>query len=412
MKDESVDDLFGAESMMWSNTELEALARDLESDRVERKESFAGSAREKIAQAVCAFANDLPGSGLPGVVMVGLRDDGTPTGLAITDELLQNLGAIRSDGKVLPLPVMVVERRTLGGAAVAVVTVHPSGDPPVRYDGRVWIRVGPRRGIASRDEERILTERRRSGDREHDRGPVRGATLDELDLDAFTSTYLPAAFARDVLETNDRSTADRLRALHLLAPTGEPTIGAVLLLGRDPGAWLPGAYVQFLRVQGRELGDPVADQKVLSGPVPHILRQASDLVSLGIRTPLSLGTGPTDVRQPDYPHEAVMQLLANALMHRTYESNAPVRLTWFDDRIEIASPGGPYGCVTPETFGEPYATDYRNPLLAEGLKLLGFVQRFGMGIAIARRSCLQNGNPPPAFDVGRGHVLATLRPRP
>jgi ATP-dependent DNA helicase RecG len=73
-------------------------------------------------------------------------------------------------------------------------------------------------------------------------------------------------------------------------------------------------------------------------------------------------------------------------MHRSYEAtNAPVRVYWFDDRIEIHNPGGPFGSVTVENFGQPGITDYRNPNLAEALRALGYVQRFGAGIAIARK---------------------------
>ncbi|MGH8885752.1 MAG: AlbA family DNA-binding domain-containing protein, partial [Egibacteraceae bacterium] len=142
--------------------ELERLLVDLESDRVERKPSLAE--KDKICQAICAFANDLPNHRKPGVVFVDVGDDGTPTGLAITDELLRNLGGIRSDGNILPLPVLTVGKRTLRGVDVAAVLVDPSDAPPVRYRGRVWIRVGPRRAVASAEEERRLAEKRRAGD--------------------------------------------------------------------------------------------------------------------------------------------------------------------------------------------------------------------------------------------------------
>ncbi len=76
----------------------------------------------------------------------------------------------------------------------------------------------------------------------------------------------------------------------------------------------------------------------------------------------------------------MQQLVRNAVLHRTYETtNAPVRVYWYSDRIEIHSPGGLYGQVNPENFGQPQVTDYRNPLLAEAMKALGFVQRFGVG---------------------------------
>ena len=97
-------------------------------------------------------------------------------------------------------------------------------------------------------------------------------------------------------------------------------------------------------------------------------------------------------------------------MHRSYEgTNAPVRVTWFTDRIEIVNPGGPYGIVTTTNFGQPGVTDYRNPHLAEAMKVLGYVQRFGVGIATARKLLAENGNPPPEFDPRDTHVLVTIR---
>ena len=162
---------------MLNDEEIERLSLDLESDRVERKESISGSSKDKIAQAICAYANDLPGHRAPGLVVIGVDDEGRPTGLSVSDELLRNLGAIRSDGNILPLPSMVVRKVKLQGRDVAAVIVAPSGDPPVRYEGRIWVRVGPRRAIASRDEERILVERRQSGDLPFDRSPASGAGI-------------------------------------------------------------------------------------------------------------------------------------------------------------------------------------------------------------------------------------------
>src|SRR3990170_5843926 len=93
--------------------ELQALLTDLESDRVERKASLAD--REKIAQAICAFANDLPDHRLPGVVFVGVNDDGGCAHLSITDELLRTLADMRSNGNIHPFPTITVQKRTLSG---------------------------------------------------------------------------------------------------------------------------------------------------------------------------------------------------------------------------------------------------------------------------------------------------------
>jgi ATP-dependent DNA helicase RecG len=120
-----------------------------------------------------------------------------------------------------------------------------------------------------------------------------------------------------------------------------------------------------------------------------------------------------EIRGPDYPIVALQQLVRNGILHRTYEgTNAPVRINWFSDRIEILSPGGPYGQVTRTNFGSPGITDYRNPHLAEAMKNLGYVQRFGVGIQLARKELAKNSNRPPEFIVEDTHVLVILRRRP
>ncbi len=123
--------------MNLSDAELEALLSEPESDRVERKESFRGDVPEKARQAICAFANDLPSYRKPGVVFIGAKDDGSPSGLAVTDELLLQLANIRTDGNILPLPSMTVENRILKGASMAVITVMPADAP------RCVTKVGP-----------------------------------------------------------------------------------------------------------------------------------------------------------------------------------------------------------------------------------------------------------------------------
>ena len=158
-----------------TDAELLVIARDMESDRVERKERLAGDAPSKIREAICAFANDLPGHDAPGVVIVGMTDDGRPSGTPIDDLLLQSLADMRDDGSILPLPSMVVEKRAIDGHEYAVVQVLPADAPPVRVRGRIWIRVGPRRALASAQDERILNERRRHHDQPFDLRPVHAA---------------------------------------------------------------------------------------------------------------------------------------------------------------------------------------------------------------------------------------------
>lgn len=259
----------------------------------------------------------------------------------------------------------------------------------------------------------MLGEKRRWADLTFDEYPVRGATLEDLDLEFFTDVYLPQAVSREVLAQNQRSTADQLIALRLTSPDGIPTVAGVLTLAEDPRRWIPGAYVQFLRIAGTRLTDPIKDQRAFDGRLAPLILSLEDKVKAHVEVSMEILNRPRHEQQPDYPIEALRQYVRNAVLHRAYEgTNAPVRVYWYDDRVEIQNPGGPYGRVSPENFGTPGITDYRNPVLAEVLKVLGFVERFGMGIEIATAELAKNGNPPPEYSADASHTLVTLRRRP
>lgn len=393
---------------MLTDSELEAMFADKESDRVERKRNATDSS--KIKQAICAFANDLPNHGLPGVIFIGQDDDGTCAKLPITEELLERLGGWRADGQLSPFPVMQVYRKTIRGCEVAIIEVQPSDNPPLRVEGRTFIRVGPRRAIASPEEERRLVEKRRWRDLPFDAQGAQDATVDDLDLKRFATDMLPSLVPHDVIAQNHRTEEQQLTALRLLKPDRTPTVSAVLLFGKNPQSLIPGAYVQFLRIDGKELTDPILDQQRIIGTLPDQLRRLDDLMAVNIRRATSVG-GSIRSERPDYPIGALRQLLRNALLHRTYGgTNAPVRITWYADRVEIQSPGGPFGQVTVENFGQDGITDYRNPTLAGFVLSLGFIERFGIGIAIARKALSDSGNPPLEFQINMQHVLAIVRP--
>ncbi len=395
---------------MLSDIELEALLGDLESDRVERKQSFTDP--DKIRQAVCAFANDLPSYDAPGILFIGVDDSGQPSGLEISDRLLQNLASMRGDGNILPFPSLDVQKRRLRGIDVAVVFVYPSIAPPVRFKGAVWIRSGPRRGIASPDDERRLNEKRRFRDLPADVRPLPDANLNALDELLFRRSYLPSAVSTEVLDQNQRTLEQQYASLRFVHP-GEhacPTVLGILSVGKDPTDFVPGAYIQFVRFEGLTLVDPIQNQKELRHAIPDLLSELDDLLRANIQESVDPRSSDREQRRADYPLVALQQIARNAILHRSYENtNAPIRLYWFRDRVEIQNPGGPYGQVNKQNFGKPGMTDYRNPNLAAVMKDLGYVQRFGMGIELARSAMDQNGNPPPEFEVEEAHLLAILR---
>lgn len=385
---------------------LRDLLHDLESFRVER--TLSTSDTNKFCEAICAFSNDMPGSGLPGYLILGANDDGMVAGISVTDQLLQQLANYADSGQIVPLPSISVRKLSLTEGDVAVVEVRPSDMPPVRYRGRVCIRRGPRKAIASEQDERILTERRAHHARTFDLRPCRGCTKENLVLDLFQLTYRNAAVAPEIIAENNRDLFLQMASLGFWNMAEEcATNAGAILFAMDPLNWIPGATIQYVRFDGDGLDCDVIDERRISGDLIAVLREMdSFLGTLFPSHPEAVSALREESRTP-YPVQAVRELLMNAVMHRDYESNAPIRLYWFADRIEIQNPGGLYGSVTPKTF--PNQNDYRNPKIAEAMKTLGYVNTFGHGIARAQRFLRENGNPEAKFKVDEpGYFLATL----
>lgn len=383
----------------------EELGRE-ERDDIEWKRD--GSDRDLLRKAVCALANDLPERG-GGHLLVGVRNDGTPAGLTVDDGLLLQITNIRDEARVLPRPVMVVEKATFAGGECIHVAVEAARMRPVRFEGVVWIRVGTSTRRATREEELVLAERTRAGAVTFDQRPVGGTAATDLDIELFRSTYLPAAVDADVLADNDRSIEQQLASLGFVDPTSaEARVLGLLIVGFDASAYIPGAYLQFVGYEGDDQASNVVDQEELRGNLIGILDTLGRILTANIRTAVRDIGGLRQVDQPDYPLPALRELVLNAVTHRDYEHfNAPVRVLWFDDRVEITSPGGPYGVVTKDTFDQ--RNDYRNPALAAAMKTLGYVNRFGRGITLVRIALEKNGNPPAEFQVEDTYWSVTVR---
>ncbi|MFM8250674.1 MAG: ATP-binding protein [Planctomycetota bacterium] len=144
-------------------------------------------------------------------------------------------------------------------------------------------------------------------------------------------------------------------------------------------------------------GDVLAERR-FGGDLLSMLR---DLESFARDLPIARPVEVSALRETmvvDYPAVALREFLLNAVMHHAFDAPSYIRILHFDDRIEIQSPGPLYGYANRENF--PQQTSYRNPVIAEAMKVLGFVNRFGRGVARAQAALEKNGNPPAEFIFG------------
>ena len=150
------------------------------------------------------------------------------------------------------------------------------------------------------------------------------------------------------------------------------------------------------------------------GPLLKIIADLDGFIKVGIASPRSVRV--SSLREEivkSFPDWSIRELLLNAIIHRDYQiGNAPIKFYDYNGlRLEISNPGGLYGQAKPDNF--PFVSDYRNPLLAEAVKVLGYVNKFNRGISKVKAELENNGNPPPIFDVNkRTEFRVTLRPIP
>jgi len=370
--------------------EIRALLNDIESDRVERTVSTTNT--DKFGQAICAFANDLPDYRLPGYLFLGVKDDGEVQGLHVTDELLKNVAAIRTDGNIQPQPSMTVEKVSMEKGDIVMVKVEPSIFPPVRYKGRIWIRIGPRKGVANENDEHILMEKRRANVTSFDSSPCLNATIDDLDLQKFNHYYLPKAMTDEEIKEDNRDVKLQLSSFGFFDIRYDcPTNAGLLLFAKNLRRFIPGAYVQYVRFAGIDRAGDIMTEHEFKDNLCTILLELETFIKTTIanRRPIPVSALRED-NVVDYPDWATRELLMNAICHRDYTSNGPIQFYQYDDRIEIMNHGGLYGRANVENF--PNVNDYRNIVVAEAMKVLGFVNRHSRGVLKVQADLKANEN--------------------
>jgi len=184
----------------------------------------------------------------------------------------------------------------------------------------------------------------------------------------------------------------------------------LLLFGKNVEFYLNFAFVMYVRYDGVDMGAEILNNREFHGDLLSILR---DLDRFAKELPTAHPVQTSALRETtvyDYPPIALRELFMNAVLHRAYDQPSYIRILQFQDRIEIQSPGPLYGLATPANF--PRQTSYRNPVIAEAMKTLGFVNRFGRGVERAQTALATNGSPPAEFEFGDMFFGGTVRTRP
>jgi len=349
----------------------------------------------RLAATMVGMANTTGGTVLVGVSPRAGQIQGVSDREGLIDRIFQ--AALLSDPPlVLPLP----QTETVAGMPVVRVSIPPGLPHVYSLEGRYLGRSGKREApLPARQLRQLLVER---GVIQFESRIPPQASLDDLDLEQ-AAEYLDALGF-----SGEGNLEDILRQRGCLVIEGNqlhPTYAALLLFGKHPQQWLSSATVLAARFPGRAFSDEFVKQEI-RGTLPDQLRQAETFVRDNLRSIARL-VGLKREETPEYPLEAVRELLVNAIAHRDYSQQGDtIHLHIFADRLEVHSPGGLPGPVTIDNLLE--ARFSRNAVIAQVLSDLGFVERLGYGLNRVVTVMKQNNLPLPRFEEVGGTFRVTL----
>jgi predicted HTH transcriptional regulator len=378
---------------------LEDMLRQPEGKTLEFKRDLSSPA--PVLRTLVAFANSAGGR-----VVIGVEDrtravTGVKAPLEL-EERLANLVADSIEPRLLPEIEIVPWRKS----QVVVVTVHPSQLRPhhLRADGPgrgTYVRLGSTNRMA--DAALIAELGRRTGVETFDEQPIPELNSEAIDFGAASQCFSERRALR-------RTDLTGLGMVCRHQGRTVPTVGGLLLFGRDRLSKFPDAYIQAGRFAGTDRTNLVDRAELTDYPVTAI-EQAVLFVERNTRLGMSIGR----VRRrdlPAVPPAALREALVNAVVHADYtQRGAPIRVAVFDDRVELESPGILLPGLTIDELREGVSR-VRNRVLARVFKELGLIEQWGTGVQRMIAACTGAGLPEPELAEVGLRFRATIRTEP
>jgi ATP-dependent DNA helicase RecG len=254
---------------------------------------------------------------------------------------------------------------------VVVVHVDKGDQRPYRTaSGQYYVRGGARCRRASREELLRLFQAVRS--LYYDENPVRRASLGDLDRDA-VEKYLEQTGLGEL-----RGDVERVLRNWRLCDDQHPTVAGLLLFGHDPQTHLPHAQINAARFPGTDDSEEPLDRKDLKGQLLDVIDQARRFLALHLATPHKIEGFKPEPR-PELPEEVLREAIVNAVAHRDYSVDGPIRLFVFRYRVEVRTPGRAPNTVDEEAMRAGVHV-VRNPHIYARLSDAGMVTRAGTGV--------------------------------
>lgn len=255
-----------------------------------------------------------------------------------------------------------------------------------------YIRVGATSREASPEELQRLFQQR--GQIRFDIKAVPGALFENLDLIHLKNYYQD--IRQQPVPTNDDTDAWQRLLVNteiMVEDQGQniPSVGGLLLFGKNPNRYLPQAGISAAAYHGNEKDYDAIERNVLRGPIVSryneqgeildsgLIKKATDFVRRNTHVNATIVAG-RRIDIPDYPEEVIREAVVNAIVHRDYTiSGTDIEISIYNNRLEITSPGRLPNTVTIERM-KAGCRATRNELIKEVLRDYHYMEATGLGV--------------------------------
>lgn len=343
------------------------------------------SSPKPLLKTLIAFSNSAGGR-----LVMGVSDDKQIVGVddpLSEEERLCNLIADNISPRLVPnIELVTVEAKTL-----LVVEVFPSNSRPhfLRKEGaETGVFVRP--GSTNRQADRQLIDELRRGVEgiSFDSLPMPQLSLDDLDIAAIQADFPNKSIDETALQSLKILVRDQGRSV--------PSQGGILLYGKDRRFHFDDAWIQCGRFIGNDKSD-IFDHIDIHDPLP----KAVDSIMLFLKKHAMRGADFSEIRRKDIwsiPLNILREVVINALVHADYSHRGtPIRIAFFDDRIEVESPGFLLPGLTVEDMKRGIS-QIRNPVIARVFRELELIEQWGSGVPGIFREAKANHLPEPLIE--------------
>lgn len=298
-----------------------------------------------------------------GTLVVGVKDKTgsvNPLSYLEVQETTNTLGNIASEN-VVPAILVDVETIPVDGGSLVVAHIKEGVNKPYHDNrGIVWVKNGAdkRKVFDNAELAEMMTD---CGSFSPDEAGVRDATIKDLDENTI-KTFLSNKFEKVLVRKGLVGDAFReasldtvcsaiasghdgeklLRNLRFIRPDGKITVAAMLLFGKYTQRWLPAMTAKCICFVGNNLGSTQFRDKVndadIEGNLLHQFETIMDFFTRNLRH-IQVGDEFNSQGILEIPYISLVEFTVNALVHRSLNATAPIRIFIFDDRVEIHSPG-------------------------------------------------------------------------